>query len=1292
MLGVVNNTKDYSQTLFDGRVVLRDITNPQNRGNILKSPEGNYFVIDADIAFSDTAKEQLSDNTEEQSLNDEDTSNPAKRRFLLKKNTWQDKAKESTERLLPHSLAQQASRLLEQYMNKSGGGSVQESVAHDFFKGKTITAAQALDQIIADTSDKVVAKLAKLAKDRLGKAANVPVEYRGAENSLRGRFVQGIGEHGVVYVYQNATKGIDAESAKDSMQKTILHEIIHSITSDAIENNPKLQKELADIMRELQDYVDSNNLVPGLYALKNEKEFVAEFMSRPELREALKLMPTEDTRSKNLFQRFINWIKKALGLNTRTTLYAQADRVIQDILDNQAVEYYEADLAEDNDSQQSRLTYFINGQEYYVDKGVVRNMRGAEAMLSEKQKNQVLVSDGLANGIAVEVEHHGRKYVVFNNNAIVSLTTYKTMQWGVENGDRRTILAKANNTLDLQRTSSSSNNAESNRQKTFTFNNGITVDAPFQPNPEQVEALNFMADFVDDPNKKVMTLSGYAGTGKTSLMEMFAAMMRKKHKSVQFSASTNKAAAVLDSRVGKKGFKARTLNKLFGIAVEVDSNQQAYNARQLVNVIKESDLLDYGDTVIIDEASMINETNYDIIMEIANQFGLKIIFVGDQGQLAPVKENKVSKVFRDKNIDVVTLSKVERTGDNAILKEATRSRNGENFSNESSFNAHGEGVAFVANNHQEEINKIIAHYVKGLKDNSDFFRILAYTNAAVARYNGYVRRLLGYDDYIPRVGEPMMGYSNWGYNYRTKEYKFVNSESYKVVDVKPAVAIEKRLLGVSQPISVKVQAIPVTLVDSAGKSNTFYYIDIKGNSANREMAAILANEKQKLFKAAKTVVGRKQKAEMYSRIHAIEEFLFVNDNIETSDGRTLQAKTVDFGYAMTTHKSQGSTFTHVLIDDVDIAKAATGEPGEMFLAPDLSTADYTEDPVGEMTGEGETVDLGDLSNIEPAKTKEYGDLSTMQRLEYVAVSRATDTATIISDEVKSEHEDSPLNHIGIHTEPVMSEAMRKSVELVNTYFKLQKEDYSATDFTVSKLAPQEQYQGDYSHAGMIAKNVKSLINDYLNTMFKKEDGTPRFTIEQIHGKDYGNVSQKQKDAILAELERLKQYFNDTYGEGQYIITTMPIRTTGTFDYNGTEATIAGMTDLILIDKDGGIHMYNTRVKTFDATDTAHNGMAGIEFVQNGVRQLFEEGIGAKVKDVHLIWFNQKYPDQTYPGHVTGVTYTTDRATGEVRVTDVSEGIENIPLSEYSRWKAPYLAEKIEDSIIPVNRKNVLNDA
>jgi hypothetical protein len=41
---------------------------------------------------------------------------------------------------------------------------------------------------------------------------------------------------------------------------------------------------------------------------------------------------------------------------------------------------------------------------------------------------------------------------------------------------------------------------------------------------------------------------------------------------------------------------------------------------------------------------------------------------------------------------------------------------------------------------------------------------------------------------------------------------------------------------------------------------------------------------------------------------------------------------------------------------------------------------------------------------------------------------------------------------------------------------------------------------------------------------------------------------------------------------------------------------------------------------------------------------------------------------------------------------VSEQINNIPLSEYSRWETPHLAENIEDSIILVEKADVLNNA
>ena len=323
----------------------------------------------------------------------------------------------------------------------------------------------------------------------------------------------------------------------------------------------------------------------------------------------------------------------------------------------------------------------------------------------------------------------------------------------------------------------------------FTFADGTTVKAPFKPNAQQIDALNEMDRFMKS-NETSMTLSGYAGTGKTSLMEMIAKKGQKQYRPVMFCATTNKAAAVLNDRVSKAGFKASTLNKVFGINVEVDSSK-AYNARNLVNVLKDVDIMP-GTTIIIDEASMINEENYKILNDIAKEHRLKIIYVGDEAQLAPVNEDKISKVFRNGEGKVIRLTQVERTDDNAILKEATAIRNGEPLSKVSSFNSKGEGVAYISPQHQDAINEVIDKYVKGLKQNPNYFRILAYTNKAVTAYNNQVRELLGYDSPIPHVGEPMTGYANWGYEWRTKSYRFINSESYNVTQVGRPATVQTR--------------------------------------------------------------------------------------------------------------------------------------------------------------------------------------------------------------------------------------------------------------------------------------------------------------------------------------------------------------------------------------------------------------------------------------------------------------------------------------------------------------------
>ena len=541
----------------------------------------------------------------------------------------------------------------------------------------------------------------------------------------------------------------------------------------------------------------------------------------------------------------------------------------------------------------------------------------------------------------------------------------------------------------------------------FTFADGTKVKAPFKPNAQQIDALNEMDRFMKS-NETSMTLSGYAGTGKTSLMEIIAKKGRKQHRPVVFCATTNKAAAVLNERVSKAGFKAATLNKVFGISVEVDSNSSTYNARNLVNVLKDADITP-GTTVVIDEASMINEENYGILNNIAKRNSLKIIYVGDEAQLAPVGEDKISKVFRNGDGKVIRLTQVERTDDNAILKEATDLRNGNPLSGISSFNDKGEGVAYISPNHQDEINSVVANYVKGLKHDPNYFRILAFTNKAVSAYNNQVRELLGYTSPTPNVGEPMTGYANWGYDWKTKSYRFINSESYKVSKVDKPHTIQTHL---SDGTAITMEAIPLTLEDSLGNVDTFDFIDIKSNLSNLQAAVQLANEKKMLWAEAKRAVGRDAKAKIYQRINFIDNFLFVNDNIEDSNHNLLQAKTIDFGYAMTVHKSQGSTFTNVLMDDVDISRAGLNNNNAMEVV-DLGEVDNNVASSANFTGEAEDVDLGFSNNLpttptEPTKhTAPTQTINLKQQLEYVGVSRATDTVTIVSNHVKKEG--SPLH-------------------------------------------------------------------------------------------------------------------------------------------------------------------------------------------------------------------------------------------------------------------------------------------
>ena len=454
------------------------------------------------------------------------------------------------------------------------------------------------------------------------------------------------------------------------------------------------------------------------------------------------------------------------------------------------------------------------------------------------------------------------------------------------------------------------------------LDNGYYVWLDFVLNDQQKEVIKQINDFITNPDEFAMTVSGWAGTGKTTLMEIVNKRYWMSH-TVHFCATTHKAAGVLKEKVGKK---VSTVNSLFGIMIETDMEGEKYDVSKKARNLSD-DKVKPNSIIIIDEASMLSIQNYiDVILK-AKEKKCKIIFIGDSAQLSPVNEDDISIVFRNVDHRIVELTKVMRTDDNSILNESASICTGDGFTYETHLNEEGDGVKYIKNTDMQGILDVIDEHIGGLKDDPNYFRVLTYTNANVEKLNMVIRKKLGYDGLNPQPGEPLMAYSNWGYEgmgVSGAVYKIVNSEAYicKGItdehddDVKDMITYtNERTLD-----DYKLRIIELDVEDSLGNTIEVPLIDVKNNPHNREIVVALAYEKVHQWNRYRDAENKKDKLLCLDKINTIDDFLFVNDNVYDKYGTLIQAKVIDYGYAHTIHKSQGSTFKHVLINDDDISR------------------------------------------------------------------------------------------------------------------------------------------------------------------------------------------------------------------------------------------------------------------------------------------------------------------------------------------------------------------------------------
>lgn len=446
----------------------------------------------------------------------------------------------------------------------------------------------------------------------------------------------------------------------------------------------------------------------------------------------------------------------------------------------------------------------------------------------------------------------------------------------------------------------------------FTFNDGFKINLPFSLNDQQKSALYELEKFIEDGGTEI-TLSGYAGTGKSTIIGIFSKWLNNRigRGNIVYTAPTHRANVI--TKQNNPNANVYTLSALFGFTPDTDiaMEQGSLDLRELEFRAKNQMKYEPGQLIIIDEASMVQDSLYEYIQEIVAKHNGSVIYVGDSAQLRPVKSDHISKVFTSDGIPQITLTKVERTGDNPILKEATKLRRGEGLSYQTDINDKGQGVLYTSDD--AIIDKNLKQIVTSEEFNADplHFRVLTATNAAASTYNSKIRSLRYGKFAKPFVkGDIIMGYSN---KLRKPDgsYRLINSGDYIVQSVKDTNIKFKTDKG-----DIEFKAFNLSIRPTGGTiMDDFQLTVIDKNEPDSKLFEVV-EYKDRLWKMAKEAKQNGQISkyrDLVQMAYNVDNELNITKNLEDNQGRLKIRKAIDYGYAQTVWKSQGSTYSKVLI-------------------------------------------------------------------------------------------------------------------------------------------------------------------------------------------------------------------------------------------------------------------------------------------------------------------------------------------------------------------------------------------
>jgi hypothetical protein len=390
----------------------------------------------------------------------------------------------------------------------------------------------------------------------------------------------------------------------------------------------------------------------------------------------------------------------------------------------------------------------------------------------------------------------------------------------------------------------------------------------FDLTAEQVAALDALDAFLAG-SERLYLLTGYAGTGKTTLLQRLILQLQDQgdRRKIVLSAFSNKATKVLATMAEQWAIDVDvmtccTLLGLRPVINETTGNQEFQPDR------KQRSQVDRYHLVIVDECSMVNEELWELLVNAVS--GLysrtQILFVGDPAQLPPVNEpesacfrqilhrSELTEVVRYGGAIGVIAEDLRRNLDRPQLPRFTSDTNAD----------HTEGCFVVPRAVWHRL-LLKAFTSDAYRSNPDQVRALAYTNRRVAQLNGQIRRAI-YGEGVER---------------------FVPGE--RLIALQPCLEEEAIML----PTSAECEVIDVR----RGREGEWpvWFLSVETEDQRRRTLRVLHESGHQAMAAQLALLSRERRW------------------IEFWDLR-LRFHGVDYAYCLTIHKSQGSTFLDVFVD------------------------------------------------------------------------------------------------------------------------------------------------------------------------------------------------------------------------------------------------------------------------------------------------------------------------------------------------------------------------------------------